>query len=492
MKNTVKVLGLAAIIAAIAFNALVITGCPEPEPTGPTLVKIEVTSEPTKKDYTLEDAFDPAGLVVTAYYDDETTEVVTGYTINGYDNTKTGTQTITVTYEGKTASFTVTVNPKSVLYVITGSGTAFTAKKGGAVVGEADKPIQTVINAIRTDANGAAVNIQFGDGTAVLDIGTASASFNNTWGAVTLSGKITGNSTTNTAGTIAITDDVSITSTADIANTASSSNGRAVYSNSSGAITISGGTVAATGIATAVYSNSTGLITVSGTAKVSTATTQITNAAIWIASSGTGTGVRLAIEGGTVENTASGRAIHNTSTGEVVISGGTVQGANQSTSRAVVNASTGKITVSGGVVTSGSTSYGSINNEYSGMVSITGGTVQNSRTGIAVNNTSSGKITVSGGVVTSANTSSTAGTITIANSGTATDVRLEVTGGTVENTSTTTGNAIRNNSTGAVSITGGTVTKAGTGGYAISNNGDGVITVGPGATVTGEQQLVKQ
>jgi len=66
---------------------------------------------------------------------------------------------------------------------------------------------------------------------------------------------------------------------------------------------------------------------------------------------------------------------------------------------------------------------------------------------------------------------------------------LEMTGGTVENTSSTTGNAIYNNSTSAINITGGTVQATGAGGYAINNNSTGVVTVSTRAKITGRQRL---
>ncbi len=47
-------------------------------------------------------------LVVTAHYSDETSEVVDGYTLSG-SLAEVGTSTITVTYGGKTTTFTVTV-----------------------------------------------------------------------------------------------------------------------------------------------------------------------------------------------------------------------------------------------------------------------------------------------------------------------------------------------------------------------------------------------
>ena len=60
-----------------------------------------------------------------------------------------------------------------------------------------------------------------------------------------------------------------------------------------------------------------------------------------------------------------------------------------------------------------------------------------------------------------------------------------MTGGTVTNTSTTTGNAIYHGNKGKINITGGTVSKAGSGGNAIYNNSTGVVTIGPGATIEG-------
>ncbi len=60
------------------------------------------------------DAFDPVGYTLKVTYDDNSTEVIalTAAMCSGFDSTKTGKQTITVTYEGKTAKFTVTVKEK--------------------------------------------------------------------------------------------------------------------------------------------------------------------------------------------------------------------------------------------------------------------------------------------------------------------------------------------------------------------------------------------
>ena len=82
---------------------------PEPDPTEVTLESIAVTTNPTKVEYVVGDELDTTGLVVTASYSDGTTQVVTGYELSGYDKTVAGTQTVTVTYEGKTATFEVVV-----------------------------------------------------------------------------------------------------------------------------------------------------------------------------------------------------------------------------------------------------------------------------------------------------------------------------------------------------------------------------------------------
>jgi len=308
-------------------------------------------------------------------------------------------------YNEKTSA-AVDVTP---LYVITGSGTSFTATKGGTnVTGAVGQTIQTVITAIRTNASGGDCVIQFGDGSTVLDTGTTRVTFNNTgrtWGAVTLTGKITSAVSISTYGVIHIDGNVSVTSTADITNTDTTSGGIAISNYSTGTLTITGGTVQATGNNMAVlYNSSTGTVNISG---------------------------------GTVQATT-GTAVRNNSTGTVNISGGTVSA---TTGNAVRNGSTGKITVS----QSGATPT----------------------------------------LITSANTSSSNGTIFLAApSSDDTNARLEITGGTVQNTSTTTGNAIRNNSTGSVTISGGTVSKAGTGNYAVYKGGTGEVTI-TGATIVG-------
>ncbi|MDR1215617.1 MAG: bacterial Ig-like domain-containing protein [Treponema sp.] len=82
---------------------------------GAVLQSIAITSPPTKIVYVKGDALDISGLVVTGTYADDTSKVetVSLSNVSGYDPDTTGTQTLTVTVGGKTATFTVTVNNTS-------------------------------------------------------------------------------------------------------------------------------------------------------------------------------------------------------------------------------------------------------------------------------------------------------------------------------------------------------------------------------------------
>ena len=350
---------------------------------------------------------------ITIYYNGSTTlpSAVGEYTVTFDVAAAAGWNAASGLYAG-----TLTIID-AIQYTITGSGTTFTATRGGETVGTANQQIQAVITAIRTDAEGEKVAIQFGDGTDELDIGTASAAFNNTggeWGDILLLGKITSANTNANQGTIQVGDGVSVNSTADIANTYTERNLtidiRAIY-NQGGTVTISGGTVSATSNwGVAAMNGSSGTLEISGTAHITSKS--YTEAAA---------------------------------------------------AATVVNAGAGSLTISGG-------------------------TVDNTHTGIAVRNTRTGKITISGNaVVTSMNTTTTQGTIFLANLDTTTDVRLEITGGTIHNTNS--GNAVYNASTGAVTISGGTISTVS--GFAVQSAttnttaGAGAITLGGSPAITG-------
>ena len=180
-------------------------------------------------------------------------------------------------------------------YIITESSGTFTAT--GGTLTSSSGAIQTVIDDIRADAAGANCTIQFGSGGAdVLDIGTASVTFENivgeSWGTITLTGKIT------SSVSVFIRDGVSANSQADITNTAAT-NGAAIYKYGAGTLTITAGTMSV----------------LNG----GTASNVILNF-----NSGSNAGT-INIDGGTVVAAGtSGRAVYNDGTGTVNIISGTV------------------------------------------------------------------------------------------------------------------------------------------------------------------------
>ncbi|MCL2317843.1 MAG: bacterial Ig-like domain-containing protein, partial [Methanomassiliicoccaceae archaeon] len=82
------------------------------------LNSISVTSQPTKNTYNVGGTLDLAGTVVTAHFSDGSSFAVTAYSTspaNGSILGTAGTVNVTVTYETKTTTFAVTVNPEGVM-----------------------------------------------------------------------------------------------------------------------------------------------------------------------------------------------------------------------------------------------------------------------------------------------------------------------------------------------------------------------------------------
>lgn len=72
-------------------------------------IRLEVTHMPTKARYFVGETFDSTGLVITAYYNDNTSEQVTGYTLSSPDMSAYGSKTVTVTFDEKTVDFSILV-----------------------------------------------------------------------------------------------------------------------------------------------------------------------------------------------------------------------------------------------------------------------------------------------------------------------------------------------------------------------------------------------
>lgn len=81
------------------------------QPTIP-VSKLEITSQPTKKEYKTGEELDKTGLVITATFEDNSTKDVTRSCKFTYDFSKVGKQTVTATYKGHTVTFEVNVARK--------------------------------------------------------------------------------------------------------------------------------------------------------------------------------------------------------------------------------------------------------------------------------------------------------------------------------------------------------------------------------------------
>lgn len=105
-----------AALILVVFGLLTVacedSGSPTKKP--PTLEKIEVSKEPDKLQYELDEEFDPDGIEVTAHYSDNSTNLITNsdeLTFSGFDSSAAvSDQKITVTYQGKEDAFYIDVS----------------------------------------------------------------------------------------------------------------------------------------------------------------------------------------------------------------------------------------------------------------------------------------------------------------------------------------------------------------------------------------------
>jgi alpha-tubulin suppressor-like RCC1 family protein len=124
-------------LAAVALFTIAFAGCKKKEEKPVVLESIEVTTQPTKKLYLTGETFDPAGMVVTASYSNNTTTTVAvTAAMLTYDFSTAGTKTVTITYEGKTATVTgITVNnpPPTIKQIETGGMHTFALMSDGTL-----------------------------------------------------------------------------------------------------------------------------------------------------------------------------------------------------------------------------------------------------------------------------------------------------------------------------------------------------------------------
>jgi len=452
----------------------------------------------------------------------------------------------------------LSINAALAQYVITKNGSNYHATGPGGWSAEGNT-IQSVINTIRSNNLGGSCSIQFGSGGSnFLDIGAANITFEDSgghiWTTVTLTGRLGSSYNTANSGAIVMKDGLTLNSTAYISNSSTSSNActiyiasgilninggtvradggvaivntsvyrinikdalvlgygtaRAIYNTSSGAINISSSAGAETRVhsdnAIAIDNGGTGKITITGGGKaeldyyypyISSGCTNTGYGTIFLNNSGTSTDTRLEILGGTVFNhTGDGNAIRNNSTGGVII--GTDHD---------YEASTAVFTWAGVAIWNNNTGALSIWTDYYG-------TIVSATTGRAIYNASTGKVTISLGVsITSANVNSNQGTIVLDGAGGATERLVIEAGGGVSNTAAggiairnnstgsvtvdaasegpgsvlaTTGIAIHNTSTGTINVKGGRVSVTGDGGRAIVNASSGTVNISSPSRVT--------
>lgn len=79
------------------------------------LIAVSVVNSPNNTVYYIGDSLNTSGLEIELTYDDGTTETITsGFTTSGFSSTTAGTKTVTVSYEGFTDTFAVTVKTPSI------------------------------------------------------------------------------------------------------------------------------------------------------------------------------------------------------------------------------------------------------------------------------------------------------------------------------------------------------------------------------------------
>jgi uncharacterized protein YkuJ len=166
MKKTRKNVFVCGIFAAII--ALAFTACDQStgnQPSRKTITGIAVTKQPTKTVYTIGEQLNTAGMMVTASYSDGTEAAVTGYTTSGFSSTTGGDKTVTVTYEGKTATFTVTVLAANVTLT------------GIEVTTEPTKNVYSIGEQLNTD--GMVVTASYSNDTTAAVTGYTTSGFNS-------------------------------------------------------------------------------------------------------------------------------------------------------------------------------------------------------------------------------------------------------------------------------------------------------------------------
>jgi hypothetical protein len=102
---------LPSMLCLLLAAVLLCPGCPQQidEPETVSLESIAVSKEPDKTEYVTGQTFAPEGLEITGTYSDGSAKPETGYDLSEPDMESEGEKTVTVTLDGKTATFTITI-----------------------------------------------------------------------------------------------------------------------------------------------------------------------------------------------------------------------------------------------------------------------------------------------------------------------------------------------------------------------------------------------
>lgn len=102
--TSIKILGADSTIKAFTTNTI----------KDDSLKEIKITTPPNKTAYFEGENFDKTGMVVTAYLNNGTSNEITEYTITDGNDLSAGKTSVTISYEGKTATQAITVSENNV------------------------------------------------------------------------------------------------------------------------------------------------------------------------------------------------------------------------------------------------------------------------------------------------------------------------------------------------------------------------------------------
>ena len=178
-----SVLLLVMFVCVFTLSTCVEAGI-EPDPT---VESISITNPPAKTDYLEGERFSKTGMIVTAYYNNKTSAVVTDYTVSPWAGLSVSDTVVTIRYEGKQTTVNITVTPqplsalenilvttppnKTIYYegeFFSPEGMIVTAYFGGFI--EAAITNYTVLQTEPLDLDTDYITIKYGDKEAVVNI----------------------------------------------------------------------------------------------------------------------------------------------------------------------------------------------------------------------------------------------------------------------------------------------------------------------------------